>query len=588
MGKLFFFFLYILLTTFPSFFSSSLSLERALDENSLFDLSKLEMFVDELPSMPTLLGYGVGNNGSFVAGNLTIGMYQKFWKFHRDLPATSVFAYGDSEAAATVPGPTIESIRGIPTHVTWTNHLPSKHILPWDPTIATARPASGAGVPTVVHLHGGVHSPTSDGNSNAWFTSGFAALGSTFAGATAFYPNRQPPGNLWYHDHAMGLTRANLLAGLVGSYTLRSPDLEDRLGLPSGRDFDRHLVLFDRSFRSDGSLFMNATGNNPSIHPQWQPEYFGAAIVVNGKAWPFLSVRRRRYRFRIINASNARFFGLYFVNDDRLRFRHVGSDANYLARPVTSRRFVLAPSEIADVVIDFAESSADAVVLGNDAPYPYPSGDPTDALNGQVLKFLIRGGKGESDPSRVPALLAPELPAPQVAHVAVRRYIAMYEYVSSEDEPTHLYLNAQPYDAPATETPAEGSSEVWNVINLTEDNHPLHVHLASFVVLEQRELQGKDAEELRQCMQKKNDAEACGAEEMAARGQQRAVPAHEQGWKNVFKMMPSAVTRVLVRFAPLEGGAYSFDPTAEPGYVYHCHILDHEDNEMMRPLKLVH
>lgn len=190
-----------------------------------------------------------------------------------------------------------------------------------------------------------------------------------------------------YHDHAMGLTRVNLLAGLLGNYIVRNPSVESPFHLPSGPELDRTLIVFDRSFRTDGSLFLNSTGDNPSIHPQWQPEYFGDAIVVNGKAWPYLKVARRKYRFRIINASNARFFRFFFPNG--LKFIHIGSDSTYLHRPITSTKFLLAPSEAADVVVDFSESSTDSVVLSNDAVYPYPSGDPTDEYNGKSLQASV-------------------------------------------------------------------------------------------------------------------------------------------------------------------------------------------------------
>ncbi|XP_010926056.1 multicopper oxidase LPR2 isoform X1 [Elaeis guineensis] len=542
--------------------------------------STLEMFVDELPDMPRLRGYEV-QDGVPVAGNLTIGMYEKTWKFHRDLPASRVFAFGTSKETATVPGPTIEGLQGVPTHVTWTNYLPSRHILPWDPTLSAPRPRTG-GVPTVVHRHGGVHPPHSDGHSFAWFTSSFSSTGPKWSRPTFSYPNAQPPGSLWYHDHAMALTRVNLLAGLFGAYSLLAPALESPLRLPSGPQFDLPLVVFDRSFLSDGSIYMNSTGNNPDIHPQWQPEYFGDAIIVNGKAWPFLAVRRRRYRFRIINASNARFFRFFFTNG--LRFVHVASDSVYLPRPVSSKKFLLAPSEIADVIVDFSQSANDSAILANDAPYPYPSGDPADEINGRVMKFVI-GRQREVDSSRIPESLL-RYPAPAVHQVAETRYIAMYEYESATGEPTRLYLNGKSFMEPATETPREGSSEVWHVINLTDDNHPLHIHLAVFVVLEQREL--VDEDRFKDCMMKLNDAIKCRVEDHAI-GKRYSVPRYERGWKNVFKMRPGCVTKILVRFSPLEPemGTYPFNSTEEPGYVYHCHILDHEDNEMMRPLKLI-
>ncbi|XP_050375377.1 multicopper oxidase LPR2-like [Argentina anserina] len=549
-------------------------------EEQLVNLTRLQMFVDELPDMPRIQGFEVVN-GVPKPRSFKVGMYKKKWKFHRDIPESTVYAYGKSKRAATVPGPTIEALHGISTSIEWQNNIHStNHILPWDPTIPTAAPSTKKGIPTVVHLHGAIGEPASDGNSNAWFTADFRERGETWSKKTYHYYNQQHPGNLWYHDHAMGLTRVNLLAGLVGAYIIRHPDVEAPLGLPQGK-FDRTLVIFDRAFNSDGSIYMNSKGNNPSIHPQWQPEYFGDAIIVNGKAWPKLTVRRRKYRFRIINASNARFFKFFFTNG--LRFIHVGADSAYIEKPVASREILLGPSEITDVIVDFSEAKTNNAILANDAAYPYPDGDPVNEANSKVMKFSIRRKK-EVDTSRVPAKLI-HYPAPDISSALQTRYIAMYEYASDIDEPTHLYLNAKPYDAPATETPKEGTTEIWNVINLTEDNHPLHVHLGLFVVLDQTDL--VNVEEFRDCMTKKNDALNCGISKYA-RGNKTEVPAYEKGWKNVFKMRPGAVTKILLRFAYIHSNAsYEFDPTAEPGYVYHCHILDHEDNAMMRPLKII-
>ena len=477
-----------------------------------------------------------------------------------------MFAYGENKTTATVPGPTIEALHGVDTFVTWKNHLPPKHILPWDPTIPTAVPYTKMGVPTVVHLHGGIHEPQSDGNSNSWFTARFKEKGPTWTKKTYHYPNQQHPGNLWYHDHAMGLTRVNLLAGLIGSYIIRDRQIEDPLGLPHGNEFDRPLLVFDRSFRTDGTIYMNSTGNNPSIHPQWQPEYFGDAIIVNGKAWPKMKVRRRKYRFRIINASNARFFNFFFTNG--LEFIHVASDSAYLRKPVKSNRILLGPSEITDIIVDFSQSKSNFAILANDAAYPYPSGDPVNEANSKVMKFFILPNR-EVDTSRIPHSLI-KYPSVDLSSVMRTRYIAMYEYTSAIDEPTHLLLNGKPYEAPATETPKVGSTEVWYVINLTEDNHPLHIHLGLFKVLNQTEL--LDAEEFKKCMEKMNDAIKCHVDKYA-RGKKLKVPKHETGWKNVYKMTPGFVTRILVRFSYMhKNSSYPFDATAEPGYVYHCHV----------------
>ncbi|XVF85332.1 hypothetical protein PTKIN_Ptkin17bG0109300 [Pterospermum kingtungense] len=553
-------------------------LSTSLPEDRLLNTSQLEMFVDELHDMPRIQGFHVVN-GTPKPKSLTIGMFKKKWKFHRDFPSTPVFAYGASRRTATVPGPTIEALHAIDTYVTWKNHLPSKHILPWDPTIPTA--VTKKGVPTVVHLHGGILEPASDGNSNSWFTAGFKEKGPTWSKRTYHYNNNQQPGNLWYHDHAMGLTRVNLLAGLIGAYIIRHPDVEGPLKLPFGHEFDRPLIVFDRSFRKDGRIYMNSTGNNPSIHPQWQPEYFGDAIIVNGKAWPKMKVRRRKYRFRIINASNARFFRFFFSNG--LEFIHVASDSSYLGEPVMTNETLLAPSEIADVVVDFSKSKTDEAVLANDAPYPFPSGDPVNESNGKVMKFIIKK-KREVDTWRVPKNLI-KYPSSNLSTVSHTRYITMYEYTSDVDEPTHLYINGKPYEAPVTETPKEGTSEIWNVINLTKDNHPMHIHLGLFTVLDQTELVKE--EEFKECMSKMNDAIKCQVSKYA-RGKKKEVAAHEKGWKNVYKMMPGYVTKILVRFSYIHSNtSYSFDPTGMPGYVYHCHILDHEDNAMMRPIKVI-
>ncbi|EFJ29867.1 hypothetical protein SELMODRAFT_90700 [Selaginella moellendorffii] len=558
----------------------------------------LEKFVDELPQIPVLCAFQEEQSGAMIKpANLTIGMFPTRWKFHRDLPATPVFAYGRSHKEATIPGPTIEARNGIPVEITWENHLPKKHILPLDLTIATAIPRHG-GIPTVVHLHGGMNDPASDGHSLAWFTPGFKDRGPAWRAKSSFYRNAQGAANLWYHDHAMGLTRANILAGLSGAYVIRDPALERRMNLPSGKDFDRVLIIADRDFNKDGSIYMNSKGNNPKIHPQWQPEYFGSVILVNGKAWPFLRVAKRKYRFRIINSSNARFYELRLSDhsagsssdDDSgslLTFTQIGSDAFYLPRPIRARRLTIAPSEIQDVIIDFTQARRDKVLLRNTAAFPFPGGDAVDSNNGVVMKFLVAARSSQQlDPSTIPRFLVP-IQRLAIEQSSSARQINLYEFVSSSDEPTHLWINALPFDAPATETPRCGSTELWSVINLTEDNHPLHLHLAAFQVIDEARL--SSAEDLRRCLLANGNRmnASCNAERFIDRSSpRRRPPRNEAGWKNVYKMKPGYLTRFLVRFAGIDGRPYPFDASAEPGYAYHCHILDHEDNEMMRPLKL--
>ncbi|CAA7402121.1 unnamed protein product [Spirodela intermedia] len=541
--------------------------------------SSLKLYVDSLPAIPKIYGYS-NESGTPKSTTLTIGMFAKKWKFHRDLPSTTVFVFGTSADTATFPGPVIEALQGVPLYVKWENHLPQAHILPWDKTIPTAIPRN-AGVPAVVHLHGGVNEPQSDGSAFAWFTPGYREKGEAWSKEVYTYPNVQHPGNLLYHDHALGLTRINLLAGLLGAYVIRNPKVEHPFGLPSGDLYDRHLILADRSFNADGSIYMNKTGNNPSIHPQWQPEYFGDAIVVNGKAWPYLKVRRRKYRFRITNVSNARHFLLALSNG--LPFIVVGSDSSYLSAPVRTATILLAPAEGFDVVIDFSKATAGEAELTNSAPYPYPGGIATDLPNSRVMKFIIAAGNAK-DESRIPTNLA-SYSAAKTSDASVKRYITLYEYMSATDGPTHLYINGKRFTDPVTEKPKAGSTEVWEVINLTADHHPLHIHLAVFQAIKAREI--VDLETFKNCMTQFKDAVKCNISSHAT-GKILNIPAHEKTWKNVVKIEPGHMTTIVVKFRLVDTDEpYPFDATAQPGYVYHCHILDHEDNEMIRPMNLV-
>ncbi|CAL4951210.1 unnamed protein product [Urochloa decumbens] len=513
----------------------------------------LQMYVDPLPQMPKIRGYDFQQR-RVVPVNLTIGMFQKNWKFHRDLPETPVFVYGQCADSATFPGPTIVARHDVPLSVTWENHLPDRHILPWDPTVPTAIPNSG-GVPTVVHLHGSAHPPQSDGSAFAWFTAGFRERGPAWTQATYSYPNVQPPGNLWYHDHALGLTRANLLAGLLGAYVIEKPEVDTPMDLPCDND-DLQLVIADRSFNADGSLYMNSTGVAPAVHPEWQPEYFGEAVTVNGKAWPFLAVRRRRYRLRILNASNARYFNLSLSDSGGalLPFHVVGSDASYLAAPVTVSSLLVSPAEIFDVVVDFSMSPATEIEMLNTAPYPFPTGAAPSPLTGKVMKFVVtpNGPHDPPDNSTVPDREVPYAGVASPGPASETRHIVMYEYLTPSGQSTHLYINGLRLEDPA-------------------------VRMQQLV----------DLQAFTDCMTQVNDAVKCGVDRHAV-GPVVPVPEHEKTWKNVVKVPPGFVTTVVVVFKLVDTNQpYPFDATAEPGYVYHCHILDHEDNAMIRPLKLL-
>ncbi|KAH7404011.1 hypothetical protein KP509_15G005600 [Ceratopteris richardii] len=531
-------------------------------EETLQKTEKLSMFVDELPSMPTVRGYTISANGIYVPASLTIGMHMKLWKFHRDLHPSAVFAFGESAAKATVPGPSIEAISGVKTYVRWENHLPDKHIFTVDETLEMAKPARG--VPTVVHLHGSVSEPHSDGNARSWFTRQFEEKGKKWNKTVYEYHNVGTTSNLWYHDHALGYTRLNLLAGLIGSYKIVNPELDDRLGLPRGK-FDRELVVMDRSFTKSGFIYINSTGDNPDLHPEWQPEYFGNVIIVNGKAWPYMKVQRRKYRFRIINASNARFFR--FAMDDGSSFTQVGTDCFYLEAAIELKSVLLAPSEISDIVVDFSKAKKSTVILTNDAAYPFPDGNLPDGADRKIMEFMIKDGN-VTDNSRIPIQLQPLIRLSE-EHVAIRRNIVLFEFNSPSGQPTHLNINFASFKDPVTELPKYGTTELWHIINLTPDNHPFHVHLVGFQVLHQRKL--KNVNELSACTVNQKGVEACNISDYVD-GDPILPPANEAGWKNVLKTQPAFVTSILVHFGMIDFEPFPFDPTGEPGYVYHCHV----------------
>ncbi|KAJ7551951.1 hypothetical protein O6H91_06G035800 [Diphasiastrum complanatum] len=547
---------------------------------SISNPKHLEKFVDELPDMPRIKAYRE-TEGMITPANLTIGMYQIKWKFHRDIPPTPVFAYGTSAKKASVPGPTIDAKAGLETYIRWENHLPQRHLFPLDYSLDIARPKYG-GVPTVVHVHGGINEPESDGHSHGWFTSGFKEKGAMWSKRVYHYFNIQQPGNLWYHDHAMGLTRVNILAGLYGAYVIRDPILEEPLNLPSGHKYDRHLLISDRSFYRNGSIYFPSVGNNPHIHPQWQPEYFGDVIVVNGKAWPYLKVKRRKYRFRIVNSSNARFFR--FALTAGLSFTQIGADSCYLEKPVKLQKILVAPSEQADVIIDFRKSPRKEVLLTNSAVYPFPSGDPVNSENSLVMKFVVDKKVHSQETSKIPQRNLIPTHRLKQEDAAQTRIITMFEYESAIGEPTHLLFNGLTFDSPATETPKAGTTELWHIINLTQDNHPLHVHLGAFQVISEQKL--RDPDKLKACLEKSYSPEKCRVWNYVI-GKPSAPSANEAGWKNVYKMKPAHITSFLTRFLNLNSEPYPFNVSADPGYAYHCHILDHEDNEMMRPLKIL-
>jgi spore coat protein A len=523
----------------------------------------LAKYVDALPIPPVIAA-------AKKAGTvLHIEMRECKQKVHRDLPPTTVWGYN-----GVWPGPTIEARRGVPLVVDWNNKLPERHLLPIDTTIHGAESTLPA-VRTITHLHGAAVDPDSDGYPEAWFTA-HGETGPKFKSTRTLYPNDQAATTLWYHDHCLGLTRLNMYAGLEGFYFIRD-EQEERLNLPSGA-FEIPLMLQDRQFEADGKLLYPKAQNG--THPIWIQEFFGDVVCVNGKAMPYLEVEPRKYRFRMLNASNARFYHLRLAALNEAGepmsartqvpgMHQVGSDGGLLPRPVPLHFLLIGPAERFDVVIDFSEFEGHSFALLNDAPAPYPmGGQPVPA---DVMLFKVSKPLSGKDTSELPAELVPFEPLdPSMAER--ERVLAVTEIERPSDNYVVIGLlgNAR-WHEPITEDPRAGSTEIWSFANTTGDVHPLHIHLVQFQVLNRQTF---DVPTYLQ------------TGKLIFTGRPRAPEANERpAMKDTIKSYPGEVTRVIQKFQAPSGVA--FEPGKEHLYVWHCHILEHEDNEMMRPYKVV-
>jgi spore coat protein A len=413
--------------------------------------------------------------------------------------------------------------------VEWANELPQQHFLPIDHRLHGAEEGNPQ-VRIVSHLHGARVPAASDGYPEDWFAPGKSAL--------YHYPNQQDAAMLWYHDHAMGINRLNIYAGLFGATFLRD-SFEDKLNLPGGA-YEVPLIIFDRMITPEGQLYYPAS-DQPRA--PWVPELFGDAILVNGKLFPYLEVEPRKYRFRILNASNARFYHLSMQNG--LAFHVIGSDQGLLPAPVETRSLMLSPGERADVVADFSGCRGEQVVLKNDAFV--------------VMQFRVSANK-VSDNSSLPAQLRPVPKIPESEAVKTR-LLTLDEYESRAGDPVLMLLNASYWHDPITENPVVNSTEIWSFINPTDDTHPIHLHTVRFQILDRQHYEPWT-------YTTKKQFRFLGP---------RVPPApSEAGWKDTVRADSKMVTRIIVRFDSYPGR-----------YVWHCHILEHEDNEMMRPYEIV-
>jgi spore coat protein A len=444
-------------------------------------------------------------------------------------------------------------------------------------------------VRTVMHVHGAHVGPESDGGPEAWFTRGFRQTGPDFVDRVNYYPNSQAAATLWYHDHAMGITRLNVYAGLAGFFLVRDA-FEDGLNLPKGR-YEIPLAIQDRSLNLNGSLFYPdsryffadpefPTPIPPDMPPVWNPEFFGNLMVTNGKIWPFHRVEPRKYRLRLLNGCDSRFLVLKFDDATGLTFTQIGTDGGFLPAPVTVNQIIMGPGERADVIVDFSGFTGASLILRNIAPDEPFGGVLPDPLNpdaplpadpattGQVMEFRVTQRLSGPDTSVIPGALVPA----QVFGAPTVRDVTLNELVSATfDAPIAARLGdangGLPFDAPITENPASGATEIWRIINLTADTHPIHLHLVQFLIL--------DRTPFDPALYVPGDLDS------SFTGPAVAPDANELGPKDTIRANPGEVTRIIAKFD------LPADVATPAKYVWHCHILSHEDNEMMRPYEVV-
>jgi spore coat protein A len=576
----------------------------------MMPMPPLTPFADELPLPRRLIASEQG-------GRLTVPIRTGTHRFHRDLPESRVWGF-----AATFPGPTIEVERGEAVTVEWLNELSGP--LPVTDTLAPESrdddgvpvqclPGLSGGVPdenaaaltgqSVVHLHGGLAPAPYDGWAENLFAPGQPAV--------FHYPNDQRAALLWYHDHVMGVTKLDVYAGLAGLWIVRD-ERERELGLPEGPPFEVPLLIQDRNFDlgRDGRL----TGQLVHKTDPEVMEAFPPFTVVNGKVWPVLEVRPDTYRFRVINGSNARTYRLVLIGggEPQLdRISQIGTDHGLLRAPTSlpADGLTLASAERADLVVDFSdlEPGTELTVLNTaSAPFEgssYPAAEAEHAadLDGllpypQVMRFRVAAGEPRS--WSIPRGLADDYEPPSggVLDVAPRRAILLIEReleegpnmltmrelgpaveeatgplitISHGEVTTRHRVVAAHFEDTANFFPMLGQYEVWRLINLTGDTHPIHLHLDPFQILARHAISYEIPEG---GIEDRDLTAAISVERDPDDDLGHAIDDNERGLKDTIRVNPNELVEIAVRFNTYSGR-----------YMYHCHILEHEDRDMMRP-----
>ena len=639
--------------------------------------------------IPVAASDGAGLGG---AQHYSLTLEQFTDQLHPSLPnPTRLWGYRPSNVASGANrhlGGIIVANRGTAVQITATNALPPTHIIPVDHKIPGAEVGQAENRATI-HLHGGLVPWVSDGGPHSWFDpsggygvsaglngASYKAVNPGLAAGQAeyYYPNGQGARMVWYHDHAIGITRINAYAGLASAYVITDP-YETSLtaapyNLPGPLDpRTKYLVFQDKIFvdsvaamaLKDPTWFTTMPHSRPGdlwyahvYEPvRWAlgagpppplplppvsciPEFFGDTILVNGTVAPFLEVEPRQYRFRMLNACNARFLNPRLVyaqgatgvaateaspNVAGPAFIQIGTEGGFLPAPAMLNGpkqplLLVAPGERADLIVDFRAVPAGSIlILYSDAQAPFPTGSalndhypnnpktPTSIPGSTpatrtLLQIRVKPLRGLADPAiTLPAAAlqnpldppflvnqVPGVPNALPTGIPVRRltlnetfdaYGRLIQMLGTDVAPVPPAGKAAPafgrtYDAAPTEVVNPGTTEVWEIVNTTADTHPMHFHLVNVQVL------SRQAYSVKQYVGGIPNYQ----------GPLMAPDPNELGWKETVRMNPGEVTRVIMRF-DLPATPFIVPPSPRTGgneYVWHCHILEHEEHDMMRPL----
>jgi spore coat protein A, manganese oxidase len=551
-----------------------------------------------LDPMPLLVDNAIdASNAPGASYALTAALVTR--KVHEQLPAARFFGYlraggpGLVDDSASYLGPAFLAKDGVGFSVNYKNELAADDFLsvfktPGAPGASYLQFPPHPEVRILTHLHGGFVAGADDGNPYVDFDA-FASD----ATQTATYPNEQPATLLWYHDHYEGDTRMNVVAGLAAGYILRDEvdTGEGGLGLPGplGR-YELPLVIQDRQWNPDGSLLYPvapASQNGP-----WIGEYFGDTMLVNGKVWPFLAVDPVLYRFRILNGCNARILSL---NIPGANVTIIGSEQGLLPAAAAANKIVIGPAERYDVLVDFSRLAGQTITMKNTRP-PSPVHTPAPALT-NVMQFRVNatntGGGRTSWPGVLPALSGDlrGLGPPKLSGGSVPARVITLNEVAPGTPSWTLNLNANPFDGEGNgfrETLQHNRIEDWYFVNTTADTHPMHTHLFGFQVMGRYKF---DVKGFVAAFGGPTGAPQVPVSELAPylkSGLMRYAP-EEAGLKDTVKANPGQITVIRAKFN-LPSTALNPDGTVAGGeqrYVHHCHIVEHEDNDMMERTAVV-